>query len=160
MDRNDIDYFKRITPEFIESGFHGHNVPENIRKRVALIMRRFTIFGICDAMYIANCIAYDNGSGDGKGNFKEAEITEIKKIAKYLSYAYGCNIFKEDLEDLEQILRDGELPKDRMISGLKKSAQIRREEINNMKNDAWRIEFLHGEIGVIKDTIEREEKAS
>lgn len=156
MDRNDRKYFRRPTPEMIESQFEGYDVPENIRKRVSLIMRRFTITGLCDGMYIANCIAYDNGTGDGKGHFQEGEITEVSKIVNFLMGAYGCNIFPCDKETLEDIIANGTLPKDSMISGLKSAIQIRKNRIDTI-SDSWRKEFLHGEINVIKDTIRLEE---
>ena len=159
MDRNDRSYFKRITPELIESQFEGHEVPESIRKRVALIMRRFTIFGLCDGMYIANTIAYENGSGDGHGTFEDTAITKIHKIVHALMGAYGCNIFPCDKETLEDIIMNGTLEKDAMLSGLKNSIRIRKEKIDNV-TDWWRKEFLYGEINVIKDTIKDEEEAA
>ena len=69
MDRNDTSYFVRLTPEVLESRFDGYDVPENVKTRAKNIMRRFTINGLCDGMYIANCIGMDNGTGDGKGHF-------------------------------------------------------------------------------------------
>lgn len=155
MDRNDRNYFRRPTPEMIESQFDGYDVPENIRKRVALIMKRFCIIGLCDGMYIANCIAYDNGTGDGCGHFQEGEITEVEKIAKFLMGAYSSNIFPCDKETLEDIIANGELQKESMISGLKSAIQIRRNRIDTI-TDCWRKEFLFGEINVIKDIIQME----
>lgn len=183
MDRNDRDYFKKITPEFVTSMFEGYNVPENIKKRVTLIMRRFTIFGLSDGMYIANCIAQGNGAGDGCGKFENREVAEqnVGKIVKSLMGAYGCNIFPEDKEDLTEIIRTGSLEKKRMLRGLESSIRKRRMSIRKIRNrhvtgdtrfagqfglaylkatkeaelesDKWRIEFLYGEINVIRDTI-------
>ena len=188
MDRNDKNYFKRPTPEILESRFDGHVVPEYIKTRAKLIMRRFTINGECDGMYISNCIAFENGTGDGHGSFGEGEIAEDKvgKIVSFLMNAYKCNIYPCDREDLTEIIRTGTLPKEKMLSGLKNAARIRREHIRRIRNtkkdyseytarilnrfsnpcellkqtkkadnesDLWRIEFLYGEINVIKDTI-------
>ena len=154
MDRNDEKYFVRLTPEVLESRFDGYDVPENVKTRAKNIMRRFTINGLCDGMYIANCIGMDNGTGDGKGHFTEGEITEVKKIAAFLMHAYGCNIFNGDEGDLLDILRDGSLPDDRMIDGLKKSIEIRKTRIGQT-TDNFRREFMYGEIGIIVDTINR-----
>ena len=154
MDRNDTSYFVRLTPEVLESRFDGYDVPENVKTRAKNIMRRFTINGQCDGMYIANCIGMDNGTGDGKGHFTEGEITEVKKIAAFLMHAYGCNIFEEEEDDLLDILRDGSLPDDRMINGLQKSIQIRKTRIGQT-TDNFRREFMYGEIGIIVDTIAR-----
>ena len=182
-DRNDRNYFKKITPEFVASMFEGYSVPENIKERVSLIMRRFTIFGLSDGMYIANSIALGNGTGDGCGNFEDGEIAEpnIGKIVKSLMGAYGCNIFSEDKEDLTEIIRTGSMEKKRMIRGLESSIRNRRGTIRKIRSkcvkgdpcfvgqfgldyqkatkeaeieaDNWRIEFLYGEINVIRDTI-------
>ena len=154
MDRNDEKYFVRLTPEVLESRFDGYDVPENVKTRAKNIMRRFTINGLCDGMYIANCIGMDNGTGDGKGHFTEGEITEVKKIAAFLMHAYGCNIFNGDEGDLLDILRDGSLPDDRMVDGLKKSIEIRKTRIGQT-TDNFRREFMYGEIGIIVDTINR-----
>ena len=154
MDRNDEKYFVRLTPEVLESRFDGYDVPENVKTRAKNIMRRFTINGLCDGMYIANCIGMDNGTGDGKGHFTEGEITEVKKIAAFLMRAYGCNIFNGDEGDLLDILRDGSLPDNRMIDGLKKSIEIRKTRIGQT-TDNFRREFMYGEIGIIVDTINR-----
>lgn len=155
INRADTRYFKRLTPEFIASLFEGHDVPEYVKKRAILILKRFTIFGLCDGMYIANTIAYENGTGDGCGQFQEGEITQTDKIVAALMSAYGCNIFPSDREDLEEIIRTGELPKERMLKGLQNSIRERIEKIRTM-SDMERIEFLYGEIGVTRDTIMHE----
>ena len=72
INRADTRYFKRLTPEFIASLFEGHDVPEYVKKRAILILKRFTIFGLCDGMYIANTIAYENGTGDGYAGYYDA----------------------------------------------------------------------------------------
>lgn len=192
MDRNDLEYFKRPTSEVLESMFDGYDVPESIKARAKLIMKRFTILGLCDGMYIANTIASENGSGDGCGNFdSHAEITKIDPIVKKLMNAYGSNIFASGKDDLTEIVRTGELPKKRMIEGLQKSIRTRRKLISAIRNqrrdytsaavinsrfsdmqermkslreadkeyDLWRIEFLYGEINVIRDTLLSEKAA-
>ncbi len=164
MNRNDMTYFKRITPELLESRFDGYTVPENIKQRAKLIMKRFVIKGLCDGMYVANCIAFDNGTGDGKGHFSEGEIKpeNVDKIVKYLMAAYKCNIFPRDKEDLTEIIRTGTLSKERMIAGLKNSIEIRHELIRHYEEtkDAFHREYVYGEIGIIKDLIKKEEEAA
>lgn len=192
MDRNDTAYFRRITPELLESAFKGYKVPENIRQRAKLIMKRFSLW--CDGMYIANCIAFDNGTGDGQGHFEKGEIKpeNMNRIVNFLMGAYSSSILQSDKEDLMEIIQSGTLSKERMLSGLKKAIKDRRKQINYIRNckkdyrnssalyqhsfenvserlkelrkadkeaDNWRIEFLYGEINVIKDTIKMEEAA-
>lgn len=54
-----------------EKFFEGCDVPVQLKKTAICIMRRFTILGICDGMYICNVIAFESGFGDGKGAFPE-----------------------------------------------------------------------------------------
>lgn len=160
MDRHDLKYFKRITPELLESRFDGYFVPENIREVVKLIIKRFAIIGSCDVMYIANCIAADNGTGDGSGHFEEGEIKpeKVEKIAKFLMSVYKSNIFPSEKEDLTEILRTGTLSKERMLAGLKRSIELRRELIAEyFQHDEFHKEYTYGVIGVIQDLIKQEE---
>ena len=122
--------------------FNGYNVPENVKTRAINIMKRFVITGVCDGMYIANAIAMENGSGNGSGEFTEATITEIEKIASFLIHAYGCNIMESDMDDLRDILRDGEISKARMVQGLKKYICYCDETKKARKHDEWYIEYL------------------
>ena len=147
------EYFHEITPEWVSECMRGYDVPENIRQRVELISIRFNIKGSSDPMYIANTIAKENGTGDGHGNFQEAPIGKTNEIVKALMSAYSCNIFRYDKEDLETILMHGELSRSRMESGLRNSIRIRREWIRTIKDDAWKIEFLTGEIRQIHRTL-------
>ena len=89
--------------------FEGCDVPEPLKKTAICIMRRFTIFGLCDGMYICNVIAFESGFGDGKGRFPGEMQVDVSKSAGRLMRAYGCNIHKRDIEELEQILRTGKL---------------------------------------------------
>lgn len=136
MDRNDKSYFRRPTPEFLESGFNGYKVPENVKERAKLIQKRFAIFGQCDGMYIANCIANVNGSGDGNGTFQDADIDEknVDRIVKILMTAYKSNIYPEEKADLEEIIRAGTLPEKRMLEGLKTAIRLRKERIQRIRN--------------------------
>lgn len=108
-------------------------IPDSLRVRAIAIMKRFNIRGICDGMYICNCIAFGSGMGDGNSHFKDGEISNIQKTADYLLNAYACNIFPEDKADLMQILKTGFLEKERYIKGLK-------NHVKHLENDKkrWR----------------------
>jgi len=90
--------------EFFEEAFEGYEVPSNIRKASEEICTRFNIKGICDPMYISNVIALESGSGTGGGEFYSGEIDNIEKLAKRLQGAYGCNIRKDEIEKVIEIL--------------------------------------------------------
>ena len=126
--------------------FSGYNVPENVKSRAINIMKRFVIDGLADGMYIANAIAMENGSGDGRGHFSEAPIVEHDKIALFLSRAYGCNIMESDMEDLRDILRDGDISAARMVQGLKKYIRYCQETKKARRHDEYYIEYLEKSI--------------
>lgn len=52
-----------------EKMFEGYDVPSRLKETAISIMRRFTITGECDGMYICNVIAAESGIGDGEGHF-------------------------------------------------------------------------------------------
>lgn len=83
-----------------EKYFENYEVPEHLKNTAIVIMKQFTIYGICDGMYICNIIANISGIGDGNGTFTGGSISNIPQIARNLQSAYGCNIFKEDLKEL------------------------------------------------------------
>ena len=59
-------------------------------------------------MYISNTIARCNGLGDGESHFNgKTEIILARQTAKEIQQAYGCNICKEDLDELEEIIKGG-----------------------------------------------------
>ena len=120
----------------------AYNVPESIKLTAIEIVKRFQLHGVCDAMYVANCIAHDSGSGDGKGHFYSDTIANCDKTAAFLARAYGCNIFPDDLEDLTDILKNGSISDERMIAGLNRYIKHCESEANRWKGrDEWRVEY-------------------
>ncbi len=82
--------------------------PKEISDKAKAITKRFSINGICDKMYISNTIARCNGLGDGESHFNgKTEIILARQTAKEIQHAYGCNIRKEDLDELENIIKGG-----------------------------------------------------
>lgn len=92
--------------EFDAECFGGYIVPETLKKTVVTICKRFNISGVCDAMYIANTIAFENGFGDGRGLFdiSKCQIKDTQKTAKKIQWAYSCNICIRDIQVLATIL--------------------------------------------------------
>lgn len=135
-----------------EKYFLRHDVPEKIKKVAIAIMQRFTITGICDGMYICNVIASTCGIGDGEGNFTGDEITEYDKVARALQSSYGCNIGKDDVAELAEILQYGRIDKDKGICGLKKyiSACISEKQTC----DSWRTDYLNKCINEARETLQ------
>jgi len=120
----------------------AYNVPESIKLTAIEIVKRFQLHGVCDAMYVANCIAHDSGSGDGKGHFYSDTIANCDEIATFLARAYGCNIFTDDMDDLNDILRNGSISDERMIAGLNKYIRHCESEAKRWKGkDDWRVEY-------------------
>ena len=90
--------------------FECYNVPETIKQIAINIMRRFTIFGICDGMYLCNAIASEAGIGDGNGHFhSEIEIKNSEEIAEKIQFAYASNIKRSEIEELASIISSEEL---------------------------------------------------
>lgn len=131
--------------------FEGYNVPEKLKNITITIMRRFTIRGLCDGMYICNIIAHTCGIGDGKGNFTSDEISGFEKIADRLQKSYGCNIYKEDLQELENTLVTGKLDKERAIAGINKHIRKCKEE--KQICDQWRVDYLNECINEAKENL-------
>lgn len=100
--------------------FEGTPVPERLKNTALVIMNRFCIRGLCDGMYICNAIARTCGIGDGCFTFYSGDITDYPKVAAYLQSSYGCNIFVEDLPELEEILRTGKPDKEQALAGIQK----------------------------------------
>lgn len=107
--------------------FEGYDVPEKYKWIASCIMRRFDITGSSDGMYICNCIAYDSGTGDGRGNFT-GDAVNIDKCASFLQRAYGCNIYPSDLPELREILCTGKLDEQKTIHGLREYIKRMRKE--------------------------------
>lgn len=93
-----------VTDEMMIKGFEGYNVPKRIKEASTTICKTFDIKGICDPIYISNVIAFESNSGDGQGNFIKDEIYNISKLAERLQFAYGCNIKKDEINQLINIL--------------------------------------------------------
>ena len=132
--------------------FEGYKVPERIKKTAIAIMKRFTIDGLCDGMYISNVIAHTCGIGDGQGNFTSDEITNFEEIAVNLQSVYRCNIFKKDIRELETILESGTLKKSQSINGLNTYIAVCSSEKKNC--DEWRVQYLERCINNAKETIQ------
>lgn len=133
--------------------FENYEVPERLKNTAIAIMKRFTIYGICDGMYICNTIAFNGGIGDGNGIFTGSSISNIPQIARKLQSAYGCNIFKEDLKELENILESGELDKTTATSGINAYISKCKKEIESNK-DSWRIDYLNRCIAEATETLQ------
>ena len=126
----------------LEKYFEGYQVPERYKQIVSCIIRRFDLTGLCDGMYISNCIAYDSGCGDGCGHFTGDNV-EIKKSALTLFYAYGCNIFSDDLPELEEILETGELDPVKAVPGLRRYAKRMGAEKPLEKGGRYTEEYIY-----------------
>jgi len=109
----DIGYKK--THDWYKREYGNDNEPQSVEEppkeildKAKAIAKRFSINGICDEMYISNVIARCNGLGDGESHFNgKTEIILPKQTAKEIQQAYGCNIYKEDIKELEEILKGG-----------------------------------------------------
>ena len=135
-----------------EAQFKGYDVPEPVKKRAVAIMQRFTIGGICDGMYIANCIAYDTGIGDGCGKFfAEKPVENIRRAAEFLQRAYGCNIFPEDIEELENIISTGRINQNLAIPGINRFIDRCKKEKKTIR--PWMSEYLDKCIVDARDTL-------
>ncbi len=132
-----------------------NNVPEEIKKRVEAITKRYIINGICDPMYIANIIANRTGCGDGMGEFTsvpEFTTEQCETVATALRNAYGCNIFDEDLEELTGILKTGKLSAVRSIEGLYRFINKLYAQ-NETCNDEFRKEYNEKQMRKANDVI-------
>jgi hypothetical protein len=131
--------------------FKGYEVPESIKNISIQIMTRFSISGVCDGMYICNVIATTCGIGDGCGKFTDDTITKQLEIAERLQSCYGCNIMKEDIKELENIIITGNIEKEIAIPRMNKYIK----QLNNEKRicDPWRVDYLNRVIDTTKQSI-------
>lgn len=120
--------------------FKGDNVPDKLKELATLIMTRFSITGLCDKMDICNKIAYVSGIGDGNGHFTGDTVSYFEKIAVELQSYYRHNIFKEDLNELEDILKTGKLDTEKTVKGLENYIQKCREEQETC--NSWIYDYL------------------
>ena len=137
--------------------FKGYNVPEELKRRVLLVMKRFTINGICDGMYIANVIAYEEGFGNGESTFYD-EIQNVSlSTAERLAYAYSHHIQKDEVNELFNILNTGEIDKSLAVVGIKRfihrfKDEIQRE-ISEWGRESSRLDYLRNSIAMAKNTM-------
>ena len=129
------------------------NAPEKFQKLSELITFRFAISGVCDPGYIMNRIAVVSGSGNGGGFFTGDSIPNPMDVAKALQSAYGCNIRKEDLEELSEILRTGELDKRVAIAGMNRFARDVRKEMSSCEE--WRKGYLGNVYQLLSDGMSK-----
>lgn len=125
--------------------FEGHRIPDNIRQAASLVMYRFTIDGICDGMYICNTIAYESGSGDGQGNFMEPARIDVRKAARAIQDAYGCNIGRGDIDELAMILDTGKLDYSVARAGMLRDMRELKQQ-QHTSADSWRKDYLGRQI--------------
>jgi len=135
-----------------EKQFEGYTVPENIKEIVSKIMIRFSITGLCDGMYMANVIAVTCGIGDGCHNFTGNTITEPLKVAERLQGSYGCNIFKDDIKELTNIISQNKIDLSVAIPRMK--LYIKKIEQEKKTCDTWIIDYLNNVIDMTKKNIE------
>lgn len=137
-----------------ENYFDSNGVPTKLKQAAIAIMKRYTISGICDAMYICNVVAFLNGLGDGSGHFYDiADERYISSMtASYLQKQYGANIFPEDVDELHDILNSGRLDPEKAIAGMQKFEKKCREEMEQSDDD-WRKEYLDRCINLTEQNI-------
>lgn len=133
--------FMKALTEKNRERYEGYEVPEKLKRISNLITFRFNIFGICDHMYICNCLAYDGGCGDGCGTFTGDTIKDPEKSAEFLQYAYGCNIAKDDIQELAEIIRTADMTMDTAIKGMQKSKEMTLQQ-KKATQDEWRKGYL------------------
>ena len=126
--------------------------PKELVDIAKAIKKRFVINGSADEGYITNVIAYENGLGDGESHFNgETEIKRAKETAIYLQNAYGCNIAKDEIEELENIIITGQINPATTITGLQRYIQKLKKERRTC--DEWRKDYLKKCINKAIDTI-------
>lgn len=82
-------------------------MPPQIRKAAERVCREYDIRGICDPLYVANCIASEIGAGDGRSVFTlgPLHVTEehLDEMVRFLRFAYSSTI-GGPAEELKKIL--------------------------------------------------------
>ena len=136
--------FMQALAERFGSMFERYEVPENLKEMACLIMFRFTISGESDAMYICNTIAYENGFGDGHGNFTELGRIDTRRTAETLQDAYAKNICRYAIEELALILDTGMLDYSMARAGILRDIRETRTEYH--QSARWRREYLGKQI--------------
>ena len=124
-----------------EKMFEGYDVPSRLKETAISIMRRFTITGEGDGMYICNVIAAESGIGDGEGHFTGDEIFNRSEIARRLQFAYGSNIPSSAIPELVRILYTGHIDRKDALEGIAEQNLRWKRERANCKED-WRKDYL------------------
>lgn len=111
----------------LEEYFSGYSVPEHYKNVASCIIRRFNISGSADGMYICNCLAHASGTGDGRGNFTTGDV-KIEECARIILNAYACNIRTTDSEELQEIIKTGEINPVFAVPGICSAIRLVRRE--------------------------------
>ena len=114
--------------------------------------------GICDGMYICNLIARINGFGDGCGIFTGDEIVNPLQTAEELQACYGYNIYREDIEELAEILVTGRLNDSLARNGILRFIRDKRKEQKNC--ETWRRLYLDKKIAAAQKTLSELEETN
>ena len=121
--------------------FDGYDVPDKLKETAVSVMRRFSISGLTDGMYICNVIALESGVGDGQGHFTGDTVSNVDLLAQRLQFSYGSHIPAEDLAELKEILSSGKLDNEKAERGIKRYISAC---INEKKTcDTWRVDYLN-----------------
>jgi hypothetical protein len=127
--------------DFFNKAFDGYEVPKKIKDISTEICIRFAITGVCDPMYISNVIATENNIGDGEGNFTGDIIINVTETAERLQGAYGCNILKSEIREIEYCLENGKFLRGKAIDGLCAFKLRIEQELTTC--DEWRVDYLN-----------------
>ncbi|MBO5551322.1 MAG: hypothetical protein J5966_05125 [Lachnospiraceae bacterium] len=138
--------YKKADKTLYERNFEGYEVPEKLKNMAITIMKRFTLTGICDGMYICNIIANQNMMSNGAGKFNGEDHVIGSDTKRFLTAAYSCNIREDstDQDDLDEILRTGTLNSHRMYEGIRKQIKQIREEKRSC--DIFRKEYCDNKL--------------
>lgn len=86
-------------------------VPKDIRQCAEAFCRVFNIKGVCDPMYLANCIAVKLGRGDGSGEFyagySDSELFphQAQEVESFVDFAYSTCIHEAKVTAAKQKMR-------------------------------------------------------
>ncbi len=127
-----------------EELFIGYDVPEHLKSMAINVIKRFTINGCCDGMYICNVVADQNNMGDGFNHFNGKEHVIDRTTAVFLQNAYRCNIMPDEVDELLDIL-NGRVDTYMFKRGLERSIKRFKDEKRrcNRVYDDWRIDYLN-----------------
>lgn len=137
-----------------EHYFERYDVPEKLKNVAILIMKRFNIFGECDAMYICNVIASIYGIGNGCGTFHHdmdviSDPAKAVEAADNLMSAYG--IHREYRAELTDIIQNRKLCTSLAIERLEFAVRTYKAEMASC--DEWNVKYLNKLIEMSNETI-------